>query len=147
MKVPNWMLIAQKEIGEHEIVGGENPRIIEYHNSCTLHAKEDEIAWCSAFVNWVMQQVGFKGTRSAWAQSWAEWGKEVEPVVGAIVVFRWDNGSGHVGFITAWDDNDVEVLGGNQADSVCKTRFSWSHVISIRMPAYTPVKYVEVDSI
>jgi uncharacterized protein (TIGR02594 family) len=147
MKIPNWLVIAKKELGECEIPGsGDNPRIVEYLKATSLEASEDHDAtpWCSAFVNWCMQKAGFKGTRSAWAQSWADWGKEVEPCVGAIVVFRWDNGTGHVGFIEDWDDDGIKVLGGNQQDQVCEERFGWGHVIATRMPAHTPVEMVEV---
>jgi uncharacterized protein (TIGR02594 family) len=148
MKVPNWIEVALKEIGETEIQGGENPRILEYLRATDLGKPgnlEDETPWCSGFVNWCMQQVGFKGTRSAWAQSWAKWGKEVEPVIGSIVVFRWNNGTGHVGFVTGKKVGLVQVLGGNQSDSVNRSWFNTAHVIAYRMPAFTPVQYVDLD--
>jgi uncharacterized protein (TIGR02594 family) len=148
MKVPNWLLIAQQEIGEKEVRGGENPRILAYLRATDLGSPgddEDETPWCSGFVNWVMQRIGFKGTRSAWAQSWATWGKEVDPVVGAIVVFRWANGTGHVGFVTGLRGDMVKVLGGNQKDSVCECWFNDNYVIGYRMPAFTPVVYVRVN--
>ena len=53
---PKWLEIALKEVGVSEIKGGENKRILEYHASTTLKAKEDEIPWCSSFVNWCMVQ-------------------------------------------------------------------------------------------
>lgn len=145
-KIPNWLKIAESQRGQKEIRGGENPKIIEYHDSCTLHAKEDEIPWCSAFVNWCMQKCGFKGTRSAAAKSWLQWGRELadtEYQPGAIVVFDWQNGSGHVGFMYDWDENGVTVLGGNQSDTVNETRFKWDNVVGVRWPAYTKVVMVD----
>jgi uncharacterized protein (TIGR02594 family) len=144
-KVPNWIPIARAEIGESEVQGGENPRILEYLRSTDIGDPadlEDETPWCSAFVNWCMQKVGFRGTRSAWAQSWAQWGKEVDPVIGCIVVFRWSNGTGHVGFVTGFRDEMIKVLGGNQQDEVCEEWFNTGHVIAYRMPAITKVIYV-----
>jgi hypothetical protein len=36
--------IARREIGQKEVRGGENPRILEYHATTTLGAREDEAA-------------------------------------------------------------------------------------------------------
>lgn len=45
--------VAQTQRGTKEISGDkDNPKIVEYHQSCTLQANDDETAWCSAFVNW-----------------------------------------------------------------------------------------------
>lgn len=145
MKVPNWIKVARHEMGVHEKRGGENPRIIEYHNATDLHASEDEVPWCSSFVNWVMQHCDFKGTRSAAAVSWADWGKSVadDPPIGAIVVFEWPSGGHHVGFAVAFREGSVKVLGGNQSDEVNETWFSDRHVMDYRMPAKTKVEYVE----
>lgn len=130
---PTWLEIAEGEIGQAEVRGGENPRIIEYHDSCTLHAKEDEIPWCSSFVNWCFMRAGLVGTRSAAARSWLEWGEKItEPRVGCVCVIRAraageDVATGsatgyHVGFWLAESDEHVLLLGGNQSDQV-KTSF------------------------
>jgi uncharacterized protein (TIGR02594 family) len=132
-----WFIVAEKEIGVKEKVGGENKRILEYLQATDIGHPgdlEDETPWCSAFVNWCLKQAGITGTKSAWAQSFADWGKKINPRIGAIVVFRWSSGSGHVGFISDWDSSGVNVLGGNQGDQVCKKRFSWDNVIAIRWP-------------
>ena len=117
---------AVNEVGIKEYSGeNQNPRIIEYHKACELKAKTDEIAWCSAFVNWCMLQVGEIRTESAAAISWTKWGKETnEPRIGDIVVFRRTDSSwrGHVGFYVAQDEKRVLVLGGNQRNEVS---FQW----------------------
>src|SRR5262245_39966632 len=54
-----WYQVALEELahGVAEIAGPEsNPRILEYHASCTLHATNDDVAWCSAFANWCVTQ-------------------------------------------------------------------------------------------
>ena len=70
MKTP-WIDIAKGEMHQAEIPGPmANPRIVEYHATTSLKATFDEVPWCSAFVNWVMEQAGIKGTGSAKARSW-----------------------------------------------------------------------------
>ncbi len=45
--------VAATQKGNKEIPGVKHsPRIVEYHQACTLQATSDEIAWCSSFVNW-----------------------------------------------------------------------------------------------
>jgi len=76
--IPLWMGIANNELGQKEIKGEEdNPRIVEYLNEVNLGTNEhsnDEIAWCSAFVNWVMKKAGYDNTGSGLARSWLNWG-------------------------------------------------------------------------
>lgn len=120
---PLWLKIARREIGQREVVGSShNMRIIEYLQSCEkLDAsaqKKDETAWCSAFVNWVMEQSGIQGTDSAWALDWRGWGNAKNtPKLGAIAVFSRDAG-GHVGFLIEDKGTKIRLLGGNQSNSV-----------------------------
>lgn len=45
--------VAQTQIGVKEKSGTtDDPKIVEYHQSCTLQATDDETPWCSSFVNW-----------------------------------------------------------------------------------------------
>lgn len=125
---PDWLKIAQREEGVAEVPGsGNNPRILEYHASTNLDkalARLDSTAWCSSFANWCMVQAGYKGTNSASALSWRNWGgslPETSPMLGCIVVFSrtGPGGSGgHVGFFLADHGSHILVLGGNQGDSV-----------------------------
>lgn len=133
METP-WMDIAKKEIGIHELRGGENWRILEFHASTTLHAKEDEVPWCSAFVTWCLQQAGYESTKSAWARSYCDYGNKTEPKYGAIMVFSRGSESGHVAFYLGEDDECYEVLGGNQHDSVCVAKYPKSKLLTARWP-------------
>jgi uncharacterized protein (TIGR02594 family) len=121
-----WYQVALEELanGVVEIPGEvNNPRILEYHATCTLHATNDETAWCSAFVNWCMIQAARKGTNNAAARSWLDWksGTRItSPRLGAVAVFArgtkpWE---GHVGLFAGEDDAHVQVLGGNQGNCV-----------------------------
>ena len=147
MSKPKWLEIAEAEIGQTEVKGGENPRIIEYHASTLLKAKEDEIPWCSSFVNYCIIQAGVVGTMSAAAISWASWGERLtEPREGCVVVIRQrkkgtDQATGsssgnHVGFFQHIENNRIYLLGGNQGDSVKVSSFGLTSydVIAYRWP-------------
>ena len=85
-----------------------------------------------------MQLAGYDGTKSAWARSWLDWGREptdAEFGEGVIVVLERGANSGHVGFLEDWDDNRVRLLGGNQGNAVGSAWFPMSRVLGYRVPA------------
>lgn len=136
-----WFEIAIAEYVKHikEVAGSSaNPRIVEYLKSTNLDsvsAESDETAWCSAFVNWCVEQSGHGGTDSAWARSWLKWGKELEkPVKGCIAVFKRppNPSSGHVAFFVAETNAHIKVLGGNQSNSVSIAEYPADRLISYR---------------
>lgn len=131
---PKWLEIAKGEEGVCEKRGCENQRIIEYHDATTLHAKEDEIPWCSSFVNWCMEKAGITPTGSAAARSWLNWGKKLDtPFPGCVCVIRQkqsghDQATGsasgyHVAFWLGEENGRVKLLGGNQSDQVKVSTF------------------------
>jgi uncharacterized protein (TIGR02594 family) len=130
-----WYEIARREIGTKELAGiADNPRIVEYHSTTTLRATDDEVPWCSSFVNWCVQKAGYLGTGSAAARSWASWGVKIEkPVKGCIVVMT-RTGGGHVGFYEGSDSSTVQVLGGNQDDAVNSRRYRAQRVLCYVLP-------------
>lgn len=132
----SWHDIARKEVGVKEFVGiADNPRIVEYHGTTSLRATEDEIPWCSSFVNWVMVKAGYPGTKSAAARSWLKYGQRItEPVPGCIVVMT-RNGGGHVGFYESTQHGHIRVLGGNQDDAVNVKPFRPNRIIAYVLPA------------
>ena len=115
-----WMPIAEKEKGVSEIPGsGNNPRVLEYLRSTTnlgaSAASKDETPWCSAFVNWCLEQAGYERTKNALARSWLDWGQKIDmPRRGCIVVFQREKKFGHVGFYLEETATHIKVLGGNQ---------------------------------
>jgi len=134
---PNWISIAEREIGVREIRGeSHNPRVLEYHSTTGAHFVTDEDPWCSSFVNWVMLQAGHRGTQRAQARSWANWGRPIEqPAFGSIVVFNWDGVHGHVGFVVARSGSGLRVLGGNQnSTSVNVSTFNVDRVLAYVVP-------------
>ncbi|NQU23391.1 MAG: TIGR02594 family protein [Candidatus Nealsonbacteria bacterium] len=145
-----WMKIAKREIGQKEMKGSKhNPRIVEYLGSTTLnekYASKDETAWCAAFVNWVLKKAGKTKLNTAWAASWAKYGKHLDEArYGAVVLIRTTptksirgttTSGNHVGFLVEETPGSIKLLGGNQGDSVKYSTFSkgkWK-VIAYRWP-------------
>jgi uncharacterized protein (TIGR02594 family) len=137
---PLWMPRARREIGIKEIPGpGDHPRVLEYHAATKLHAKADEVPWCSAFVCWVFEGIDIASTRSAAARSWLKWGKPLDkPQIGCVVVFSRtspDNpNAAHVAFYAGERDGKVLALGGNQRNSVCIRPYDADRVLGYRWP-------------
>lgn len=145
-----WMPIALAERGIIEVPGGgDNPRIVEYLRTTTIPAdlaEQDETPWCSAFVNWCVEHAGHRGTRSAAARSWLEWGKAIEvPRRGCIAVFSRPGAtpeSAHVAFYMSTIAPRVAalatgytVLGGNQMNRVGVNVYSASRLLGFRVAA------------
>ncbi len=98
-------------------------------------------AWCAAFVNAVLRSAKIKGTGSLMARSFLKWGVPIEdPRPGDIVVFERGNNTinGHVGFFLSHAVNNrtgdklIQVLGGNQSDSVNISYYSASKLLGFR---------------
>ena len=139
--------VARGEIGTKEIRGGrDNPRVLAYHQATSLKASNDETSWCSSFVNWTMKQAGVRGTNSAAARSWLNWGVSVPKDAahvkpGDVIVFPRGNNpaQGHVAIVEAvLPDGKVKVVGGNQGngpgqpDGVNEKVRSLSEAIGVR---------------
>jgi len=136
-ELPRWLHIASHELGISEIVGlDHNKRILQYHSATSLKAQSDEIPWCSSFVNWVMKQSMIKGTYSAAARSWLNWGYSCEAISGCIVVLKRGQSEtqGHVGFFVGQDDAFIHLLGGNQKNKVCVLKYAKHDVLGYRWP-------------
>jgi len=136
----SFILTAIAEYGTTEFAGEKhNARILEYHRATTLKATTDEVAWCSSFVNWVVEQCGIVPTKSAAARSWLNWGKPIAtPVLGCIVILdrrSADNpNSAHVGFYVSEQGANINLLGGNQSNMVCTLPYAKGRVLGYRVP-------------
>lgn len=139
---PPWLHIAIAEVGQTEISGPiDNPRILEYHRETSLKAGNDETAWCSSYVNWVMKKAGYAYTKSAAALSWQNYGLRLRhPCYGAIVVYDHGGGKGHVGFVVGYSKDQegkfyLAVLGGNQSNQVKVSLFKAGTACAYVIPA------------
>lgn len=117
---PPWLTAARKELGFREQPG--NRGIDRYIR--LAHAGNPGDPWCAIFVNAMLEQAGYRGTRSAAARSFERSQVLVRlegPALGCIVtMWRQSKGSGlgHVFFYLGENDKGLLALGGNQADRV-----------------------------
>ena len=100
--------------------------------------------WCGDFVETCIRMalpdeplLGALGTNPYWARHWLLFGREVQPITGAVLVFSRGSG-GHVGFAIGQDDAHFYVLGGNQSDGVTIARITKSRLLGARWPATYP---------
>lgn len=151
----NQMLdIARKFIGVREISGNlHNPLVMAMLKLDNDWPEGDEVPWCSAFVNYVTWLSGFERTKSLRARSWLTVGKKIwnwsEAKEGDIVVLKRGVGDqpgadvidapGHVGFYSDQESTLVEILGGNQSDSVNLRVYNKDRVLGIRRLQHEPV--------
>lgn len=138
---PPWLNIAMKYRGTEEIPGREhNPIILDWWKKIKLGGiKDDETAWCAAFVGGTLEECGILSSRSAGARSYQKWGQTlIGPAVGAIVTFWRDSPAsykGHVGFVIGRDQMDnLMVLGGNQGNTVNIKPFATARVLAYSWP-------------
>lgn len=135
---PPWLTIARRELGVHETPGAQStPRINEYLATCGA-VPSDEIAWCSAFVNWCMDRAGLPHTGRLAARSWLKWGDQLASArLGAVTVL-WrespQSPKGHVGLYLREAQGQVFLLGGNQANQVCVRAYTKARVLGYRWP-------------
>lgn len=114
---------ALSQYGITEIKGDKsNPEINKYFNEIGQTWADDEVSWCSAFVNWVCKTENFEYSGKLTARSWLDIGTTIiTPKLGNIVIL-WredpDSWKGHVGFFVREDKNNIWVLGGNQSNTV-----------------------------
>ena len=72
MTQPAWMPVAESYIGTKEIAGSKhNPVILGFFEAVNNgYVKNDETAWCAAFVNWCCKKKGYQYTGKLNARSW-----------------------------------------------------------------------------
>lgn len=141
-----WMTEAHRLIGTREVPGaGNNPVIMSW--GARLGARvlgiaygADSVPWCGLFAAHCVTQAGLKPPSIAIrAKAWATWGEGLSmmatrPPLGAVAVFS-RSGGGHVGFVDSVNrDGSLNVLGGNQGDTVSVRRFDRRRLIALRWP-------------
>lgn len=130
--------IALGEYGEKGIVGStHSTRILTYFRAPGFTwVKDDETAWCAAFMNWCFWKAGLKVPGTLAARSFLTVGKRtLAPKIGDIVVL-WrgtkEGPFGHVGFFIREENGLIYILGGNQSNAVNITPFSKSQLLDYR---------------
>lgn len=114
-----------------------NPKILDFYKAANAGwVKEDETAWCAAFMAYCLEESGYTSTNKLNARSYLTWGKETKtPKLGDIVVF-WrgskDGWEGHIGFYINENETHIRTLGGNQSDMVNISEYPKSQLLGFR---------------
>ncbi len=140
MNQPAWLTEAWAEFGQAERAGSaHNPRIVKlYADAGHPSVRNDEVAWCAAFLGACLERSGIRATRSLMARSYAAWGNPADaPEYGAIAVLTRtaDPTLGHVGFVVGATTDTLFLLGGNQSDAVTVAAFPMSRLVAVRWPS------------
>ena len=109
----------------------------------------DDAAWCSMFISWIGDRLGFTDQfgSDAWTVAHARWFKEqgrwgTEPRPGAIVFYAWDGGKDvsdivHIGMVTEKvDDDTIKAVEGNTDSAVKVRERSVGDVVGYGYPEY-----------
>ena len=138
--------LAQRYDGIKEVGGSiDNPTILAMLRLDNEWPQNDEVPWCSGFVNHICWLARLPRSKSLMARSWLIVGKgitldEAEP--GDVIILKRGTGEqpgpevlkapGHVGFYAGRFDGFIEVLGGNQSDTVKVSRYPAKRLLGVR---------------
>jgi len=139
--------IAQRFVGIKEVGGSvDNPQIMAMLKLDMDWPEADEVPWCSAFANYVCWLLRLPRSKSLRARSWLTVGRGIQlddAIAGFdVVVLKRGSGNqpgpevikapGHVGFYAGRFGEFIEVLGGNQSDTVKVSRYKKSKLLGVR---------------
>jgi uncharacterized protein (TIGR02594 family) len=138
--------LAQRYVGIEEVGGSlDNPAILAMLRLDNKWPDGDEVPWCSAFANHIAWLARLPRSKNLRARSWLTVGKgiqldDAEP--GDIIILKRGTGeqpgpevldaSGHVGFYAGRFGEFIEVLGGNQSDTVKVSRYPTKRLLGVR---------------
>ena len=133
--------LAERFIGEIKERPGadkDHPFILWAHELVGLSDVDDEIPWCSSFVNTIAWILRLPRSKSARARSWLDVGHAIDlsqarPENDVIILRRGVSPTaGHVGFYAGFAGGNIHVLGGNQSNSVTLAPFIVSDLLGVR---------------
>ncbi len=139
--------IAQRFIGIKEIRGQtDNPHVMAMLKLDMDWPEHDEVAWCSAFLNYCAWLLKLSRSKSLRARSWLLVGvpvplEEAIPAFDVVVLKRGGanqpgpeviKAQGHVGVYASHDEDFVYITGGNQNNRVSLGRYPVERILGIR---------------
>jgi len=139
--------IAQRFIGIKEVPGMEsNPMILAMLKLDGKWPEDDSVPWCSAFLNYVCWLLRLPRSKNLRARSWLNVGYAIHPDEAMpgfdVVILRRGKepqpgpdiiaAPGHVGLYAGYQAGGIELLGGNQGDTVKVSRYDSKRILGIR---------------
>jgi uncharacterized protein (TIGR02594 family) len=130
---PKYFQEAERLLGLKEISGKGTAKEITslWSDAGMPEIKDDETPWCAAFANGCLVRGNKPSTKSGLARSFLfpenkdKYEQLSKPEKYCIGIMKRGNSSwsGHVGFVTDFDDKYVWMLGGNQGNQVSIAKF------------------------
>lgn len=129
----------------YERPGDEDHPLIQWWLSLCGQSLDahDEIPWCSAFASGVAWECRLPRSKSLSARSWLEVGTPIPlsaatPGYCVVILNRGGSpspttaGPGHVGYFAGIEEQFVLLVGGNQGNKVCVSRFQIADILGVR---------------
>lgn len=145
-EIPYHLTIALNQIGTTEISGDKSNVIINRYLKTVGQKGDDEIPWCSAFVNWCLIEANLPGTGKPNARSFLDYRREEQgvstelafPELGCLVVLSRGTKSwqGHVGIYLDHHRSLIRILGGNQKNRVGINAYPSNKLLGYRKVEY-----------
>jgi len=139
--------MAQRFVGLTEIPGRvDNPQILAMLRLDAEWPKNDEVPWCSAFLNYICWLLRLPRSKSLLARSWLSVGipqtiDTAEPGFDTVILKRSGGrqpgpsdltAPGHVGLFAGLEGGKVLIVGGNQSDQVSTSPYYITRILGIR---------------
>jgi len=139
--------LAQRFLGLRETPGvASNAHVLSMLQLDAAWVQNDEVPWCSAYVNYICWLLRLPRSKSLSARSWLGVGipvniDEAKPGFDVVVLQRGGADEpgpevlaapGHVGFFAGRTPGQIHVLGGNQSNTVSVQAFEPSRLLGLR---------------
>ena len=138
--------LAQRFTSIEEVGGNvDNPQIMAMLKLDARWPSNDEVPLCSAFANYICWLARLPRSKDLRARSWLNIGRCIpldQAEAGDIVVIKRGKGEqpgpevidvqGHVGFYAGMFSGFIEILGGNQGDTVKVSRYPRDRLLGVR---------------
>lgn len=122
-----------------------NPAIMAMLKLDNSWPENDEVPWCSAFVNYIAWLLDLPRSKNLMARSWLTVGQPVALARAKqgydVAIFRRGGGQagpevlnapGHVGFFHSNTSGRIKLLGGNQGNTVSLANFPEATLLGVR---------------
>ncbi len=110
--------------------------VIEARKYMGTNPTDRKQLWCATFMNFILARIGYSGTNSDAAKSFAYYGQRIsKPRIGAIAVLTRGPRGGHVGVVSGIDSHgNPIIISGNHNDRVGEGVYPRARVIAYVMP-------------